>query len=144
MTADQKVAREWIDAVNAHDPERIRAVLHHDFVWELGGSSTASADASAEAWRMWFRGFPDFQFEVVRMLGGNDVIVLQLRMRGTHTGEFRFRGTQSMEKPLLPTNNLFELPGCAVHQVVSNKIKRLWAYWDTATLLQQLGVTPNA
>ena len=140
MTADQEISRQWVDAVNAHDPAQIQALLHPDFVWELGGSSTTSAAASAEAWRLWFVGFPDFQFEVLRSVGETDIIVQQLRMRGTHSGEFRFRGTHSLEKPIAPTRKTFDLPGCAIHQIVAGKIARLWAYWDTSTLLRQLDI----
>lgn len=91
-----------------------------------------------------FVGFSDFQFELLRMVGESEFIVSQLRMTGTHKGEFQFRGTQSMEKPLLPTNNSFDVSGCAIHEVVSNKLKRLWAYWDTTAFLRQLGITPGA
>ena len=55
-------------------------------------------------------------------------------------GEFRFRGTQSVEKPLAPRQKAFDVPGCAIHEIVGGKIARLWAYWDTATLLRQLDV----
>jgi predicted ester cyclase len=140
MTADQKVSRHWLDAVNSHEPAQVRAVLHPGFVWELGTSSTTSAESSVEAWRMWFIGFPDFRFDLLRLIGESGIIVLQLRMRGTHRGEFRFRGTHSLEKPLVPTQKAFDLPGCAIHEILDSKIARLWAYWDTATLLRQLGV----
>ena len=138
------IGRNWIDAVNAQDPKRIREVLADDFVWELGSSSTHGADASAEAWRLWFVGFPDFTFEILHALSHDDLVVLQLRMRGTHKGEFRFRGTDSLEKGLAPTHQSFDLPGCAIHQIKSGKIVRLWAYWDTATLLRQIGAWPGA
>lgn len=140
MTADQSVSQQWLDAVNAHEPAQIQALLHSDFVWELGDSSTTSAEASADAWRMWFVGFPDFRFELLRLVGESKIIVLQVRMHGTHLGEFRFRGTHSLEKPLTPTHRAFNLPGCAIHEIVDGKIARLWAYWDTTTLLRQLGI----
>lgn len=139
-----QVARAWVDAVNSHDPARIRTVLADDFIWELGGSSTQGADASAEAWRLWFIGFPDFTFDVLRSLVDGEFATLQVKMRGTHRGVFRFRGTHSMDEGLPPTGKAFDLPGCAVHQVQHGKIIRLWAYWDTATLLRQLGLLPGA
>lgn len=140
----EQVARAWIDAVNSHDPARIRAVLADDFVWELGESSTRGGDTSAEAWRLWFVGFPDFTFDVLRSLVDGEFVALQVKMRGTHRGVFRFRGTHSMERGLAPTGKAFDLPGCAVHHVQHGKIIRLWAYWDTATLLRQLGLLPGA
>ena len=142
MSQEHTIASQWINAVNAHDPAAIRALLDDEFIWELGGSSTSGAEISAEAWRMWFVGFPDFSFETLRVVSEGEIVVSQLRMRGTHNGEFQFRGTKSLEKPLPPTGRAFDLPGCAVHEVRHGKITHLWAYWDTATLLTQLGLLP--
>ncbi|CAN5169469.1 hypothetical protein BH11PSE14_BH11PSE14_11470 [soil metagenome] len=135
---NETISRNWIDAINAHDPAAVRAVLADDFIWELGGSSTQGADVSAEAWRLWFVAFPDFAFEILRVISSAERVVLQLRMRGTHRGEFRFRGTNSMEHALSPTNLGFDLPGCAIHEIEGGKITRLWAYWDTGTLMRQI------
>ena len=144
MTPTKEIAKQWIDAINAHDPVAIQAALAEEFIWELGGSSTSGASVSSEAWRLWFVGFPDFSFETLQMVSEGDLVVSQLRMRGTHDGDFQFRGTNSLEKPLPATGRAFDLPGCAVHKVQSGKIVHLWAYWDTATLLKQLGLFPNA
>lgn len=140
MATPSIVVERWFDAVNRHDAGAVAAVLSPDFVWELGGSSTAGAAASAEAWRLWFVGFPDFAFERLQTVEQGDTVCTRVRMVGTHRGEFRFRGTASMDRPLAPTGKSFDLPGCAVHQVAGDRITRLWAYWDTATLMRQLGV----
>ena len=143
MSQARQIAGQWVDAINAHDPTAIRATLDDEFIWELGGSSTSGAEISAEAWRMWFVGFPDFSFETLRVVSEGDIVVSQLRMRGTHNGEFKFRGTKSLGKALAATGRTFDLPGCAVHEVRHGKIAHLWAYWDTATLLTQLGLLPS-
>lgn len=138
-----QVVREWISAINAHDADRLAATLIEDFVWELGESSTTGRDVSKEAWRLWFVAFPDLNFEVVQTITEGDYVVSRLLMTGTHKGELKFRGTSSMSQPIAPTNRKFSVPGCAVHQVRSGKIVHLWAYWDTATMLRQLGVSPR-
>ena len=140
MSQAREIAGRWVDAINAHDPAAIRTLLDDEFIWELGGSSTSGAEVSAEAWRMWFVGFPDFSFETLRVVSEGEIVVSQLRMQGTHNGEFKFRGTKSLEKALPPTGRTFDLPGCAVHEVRQGKIIHLWAYWDTATLLTHLGL----
>lgn len=70
----EQAARAWIDAVNSHDPARVRAVLADDFVWEPGESSTRGGDTSAEAWRLSFVGFPDFTFDVLRSLADGEFV----------------------------------------------------------------------
>lgn len=138
-----QVVRDWISAINAHDADRLAATLNEDFVWELGESSTTGRDVSTEAWNLWFVAFPDLRFEVVQTISEGNYVVSRLMMTGTHKGEWRFRGTGSMSQPIAPTNRKFRVPGCAVHQIQNGKIVHLWAYWDTATLLRQLGVSPR-
>ena len=139
MSEAAGVVAAWIDAINRHDPEAIEATLRDDFVWELGSSSTTGAHASAEAWRLWFEGFPDFHFEPLQTIAQGETVCTRARMTGTHTGPFRFRGTDSMEAGLPPSGRRFDLPGCAVHCVEAGRITRLWAYWDTGTLIRQIG-----
>ncbi len=140
----ETIAREWIDAINARDLDRLRATLSERFVWELGTARTEGAEQSVEAWRLWFAGFPDFEFRLERMIVQGGMAASQLRMVGTHTGDFQFRGVGSMEAPLPPTQRRFDLPGCAVHEVSRGRIVHLWAYWDTATMMRQLGLVPGA
>lgn len=94
------VVADWIAAVNAHEPEALELTLAPDFVWELGASHTQGASESREAWRAWFLAFPDFEFEILQTLEAGAFVVSRLRMRGTHRGDFRFRGTHSMEQAL--------------------------------------------
>ena len=141
---NSQVVQEWINAINAHDADRLAATLHNDFVWELGESSTKGRDLSREAWGLWFNAFPDLRFETLQTISGGDYVVTRLMMTGTHKGELRFRGTQSMSQPIAPTGRRFNVPGCAIHKVESGRIVHLWAYWDTSTLLRQLGVQPRA
>jgi steroid delta-isomerase-like uncharacterized protein len=139
------IAQQWIAAVNAHDTDAIAATLHPtEFVWELATSSTTGSAASQQAWQMFIGGFPDFHFETERMIASGDYVVSQVRMTGTHSGEFRFRGTNSMSQGIPPSDKPINLPGCAIHEVRNGKIVHLWAYWDTATLLRQIGVLPGA
>ena len=135
------LAQAWLDAINAHEPGAVRALLADDFTWALGDASTRGADVSAEAWRDWFAAFPDFSFVCERLLADGECAVVQLRMRGTHRGPLKFRGTRSEQSPLRPTGLPFDLPGCAVHEVRGGRIARLHAYWDTAALLRQIGAT---
>lgn len=137
------VVAKWIAAVNAHDPEAVELTLAPDFVWELGANSTQGSTESREAWRLWFEAFPDFRFEVLDTITSGPYVVTRVRMTGTHRGNLRFRGTQSMEHPIAATGRSFSVPGAAVQEVRNGKIVRLWAYWDTGALMSQLGLKPG-
>ena len=136
------IVQEWIAAINAHDGERLAATLDDDFVWELGESSTTGRDASKESWELWFTAFPDLHFEVLQAIVDDDHVASRMVMTGMHMGELRFRGTGSMSQPIAPTDRRFSVPSCAFHEISNGKIVHLWAYWDTATLMRQLGLLP--
>lgn len=142
MASPDTIVNRWIAAVNAHDPGALEATLDAEFVWELGGSSTRGSGASREAWALWFAAFPDFAFEVLQTISGGPFVVTRVRMTGTHLGELRFRGVDSMQRGIPATGKHFDIPGCAVHEVHEAKVRRLWAYWDTGGLMRQLGIPP--
>ena len=139
-----EIVQEWIAAINDHDADRLAATLDEDFVWELGESSTKGRDLSKESWALWFIAFPDLHFETQQTITDGDYVVSRFVMTGTHEGELRFRGTQSMSQAIAATNRQLNVPSCAIHQLNKGKIVHLWAYWDTAMLLRQLGVLPRA
>ena len=140
MADPRQISTDWVEAINRQDLDALAAVLHPSFVWQLGASTTEGAAASVEAWRLWFAGFPDFRFEILQLIAEGATACLRLRMSGTHLGPLRFRGVGSMTAPIEPSSRGFDLPGCAVHQIEDGRIRRLDAYWDTATLLRQIGV----
>jgi predicted ester cyclase len=138
MTDPKHVAMAWIEAINAHDPGAIEAVLHDEFTWELGTSSTTGAAVSAKGWRLWFEAFPDFRFELIEMISQGQSVCARLGMSGTHRGLLRFRGTASMDEPIGPSDRVFSLPGCSFLEIDGDRVRHLWAYWDTATLMRQI------
>ena len=140
MADPRQLGAAWVDEVNRQDLDALAAVLDPSFVRELGASSTEGSEASIEAWRLWFAAFPDFRFETLQVIAEERTVCLRLRMSGTHLGPLRFRGVDSMTAPIAPTGRSFDLPGCAVHDVEDGRLRRLYAYWDTATLLRQIGV----
>ncbi len=127
MSDARLLAAEWVAAINRQDLDGLASVLHPRFVWELGASSTEGAEASIEAWRLWFAAFPDFRFDTLHTLAEESTVCLRLRMSGTHLGPLRFRGTGSMTAPIQPSGRRFDLPGCAVLEIEDDRIHRLYA-----------------
>ena len=144
MDSSTDASFAWVDAINRQDLAALSDTLGDGFTWELGTSSTSGAAQSVEAWRLWFVAFPDFRFEVVEAIAEGSTVCLRLRLTGTHRGPLQFRGTGSMGAPIAPTDRSFDLPGCAVHHVEGRRISRLYAFWDTATLMRQIAAEPAA
>jgi steroid delta-isomerase-like uncharacterized protein len=83
-------------------------------------------------------GFPDSRIEVTNAFATEDQVVLEYTGRGTNTGPLH-----------LPTGDIpatgrrAELRLCDVTQIRNGKIVSYHAYFDTMTLLQQLGLVPG-
>lgn len=135
MADNERVAREVIDAWNAHDPEHLVKLLAQEFVSEsdtLPGP-VRGRDAQRQVMQMYLRAFPDIHLDIEQILTSGDHVVTRWRATGTHRGELM--GIQ-------PTNRRAETHGCSVSQYQNGRVLHEWLYWDTGNLLKQLGVLP--
>lgn len=79
----------FLEAINSHDVERVRATLAPDFVFEdVAGSGSPSAEALLEELRMIFSAFPDIGFRPVRQTRESGRTYVEFKAIGTHNGEF--------------------------------------------------------
>src|SRR3982751_3002101 len=98
-------AREWIEAWNAHDLERIRAhyaeavEFSSPFVVKLTGRSEAVVRGKPELRDYFARGlaaFPELRFDLIRLYAGARSYVLEYRsvnnLRAAETMEFDAEG----------------------------------------------------
>ncbi len=86
------------------------------------------------------RAFPDLSGENTNIFGTGDYFVWEWVMRGTHTGPLV--GPQG-EIP--PTGRRAEVRGCSVGRVnAQGLIGEDHIYFDTASMMQQLGLMPEA
>lgn len=79
--------------------------------------------------------FPDFHRELLKVhSAGNDVIVVELRLQGTHAGDFPTPGG------VLPaTGKRFDVPCCDVFVLEQGKVKAFHCYNMRSVWLEQLG-----
>jgi steroid delta-isomerase-like uncharacterized protein len=131
-----ELAEEWIAAMNAHDVERMAALLTEDAV----GDEVAEAepkrgrDSIAEGYREVFAGYPDCVAEIVNRIVGEDQAVVEVRFKGTNKGAFR--GTPATDKPI-------DLRIAYIIKARQGKIERVTEYYDLVTLLTQQGMMPK-
>jgi predicted ester cyclase len=74
--------------------------------------------------------FPDQVFTEESILAQGDCVVVRLRLRGTHLGNFR--GTEA-------TNHLVDVKLYREFRLKEGKISEHWALLDTASLFRQIG-----
>lgn len=131
-----RIVREAFEAWNAHEPKQHSALLDQQYVLE--SDTVPSPLRGQEAYRqfmeMYLRAFPDLHFDIEQMLASGDHVITRWHSSGTHQGEL-------MGIP--PTGRRGEgIHGCSIIQIRNGKISHEWLFWDTATLLRQLGVLP--
>jgi steroid delta-isomerase-like uncharacterized protein len=132
------IMQRWFDAVNAHDADRLAALLDDGLVWEA--SRTSGVRATTAAWSALFSAFPDLRLESEQVLVQGDFVIARWRMTGTHLADFALTGPEGPLRPVAATNRRIDLPGCSVSELQNGRIVRCWMYRDIATLLRQLGL----
>ena len=81
-----------------------------------------------------FVAFPDMHRELLQIHAFDDIVVVELRLQGTHKGEFPIAGG------ILPaTNRTFDAPCCDVFRLKDSKITEFRCYNDVSVWLNDLG-----
>ena len=82
--------------------------------------------------------FPDVHREIFKVHVADNVVIVELAIRGTHQGELKLpSGT------LAPTGKEIDFPSCDVFHLENGKITSFHCYNQASLMLQQLGVGPS-
>jgi steroid delta-isomerase-like uncharacterized protein len=136
-----ELSKSLYELWNAREFEQLAKLIADDGEIVIVGSGTSfrGPDGSIEFSRMWANGFPDGKVKIERTIASGNTVVLQFTGKGTHTGTLRGPGGD-----IPATGRSITLQLCDVHDIRDGKIKKLSTYFDSASLLQQLGVMPEA
>ncbi len=128
-----EIARQYFDAWNQRDPERIAAAFVEGGTYtdpSTHGDLTGEAIAAYAAGL--FAAFPDLAFETTSLAScGEGQVAAQWIMRGTNSGSFA--GAP-------PTGQSVELPGADFIAVDGDKVQSVRGYFDSRTVVRQLGL----
>jgi steroid delta-isomerase-like uncharacterized protein len=86
----------------------------------------------------WADGFPDGRITVDNMVAAGDTVVAEFTGRGTHTGTLR---TSMGDIPA--TGKSLTLKLCDVLEFRDGKIVRQRSYFDSGSMMAQLGLLPE-
>ena len=79
--------------------------------------------------------FPDVHRELLDLYVAENVVVVEIAIRGTHQGELSLAsGT------LAPTGKVIDVPGCDVYHLEGGKIMTFHCYHQASRMQQQLGL----
>lgn len=141
MTKLEEFQKKSVAAINQHDPNAVAAFYAADAVVydptypaPLRGREAITRDAE-----VFFRAFPDLKVELVSEAEKGDQGAAEFRMTGTHRGPL-----ETPQGSIPPTNKRIDLKGVSWTRLNSQGLViEERRYYDTATFMQQLGVTPK-
>jgi len=88
---------------------------------------------------VWAKAFPDGKIELMNLVAQGDMAVGEFTGRGTHTGVLKGPSGE-----IAPTGQRVEMPFVEVYRLRNGKISEGRIYFDTGTMLAQLGISPGA
>lgn len=135
------LARRAYQAYNSRDFDAAAALCAHDLVLRnaSSGDEYRGRDGYLQWARAWAAAFPDSRLEVTSVGGDEATVVVEYTLRGTHTG--------SLVGPhghIPPTWVQVDLPVCDAVEVRDGEIVSVRSYFDTGTLLRQMGLLPSS
>jgi len=135
------IARSLYDHWNERQFDKIADLVAADGEIVFVGSDThfAGPAGAVEYSQMWADGFPDGRVTIDNVIASGDHVVLQFTGEGTQTGPLK-----SPIGEIPPTGRSIRLKLCDVHEIRDGKIRSVQSYFDSASMLMQLGVMPEA
>jgi len=127
------LVEEWVDAWNAAEPERMRALYTPDAVLYQAPQKKAlvGVDHIIERWHAVAGIANDSRFTLRELHVAGDTAILEFNVAGTHTTRFL---------DFEPTGRGLDIDSCLVFKVENGKITKHTTYLDTATILRALGL----
>ncbi len=136
-TTNSDVVRRFIEEIlNRGRFELIADLIHPDYrYYGPDGTQLVGRDALADLLRGFRTGFSDLEAHVATSIADGDVVAMTVTLTGTHDGDF---------DGIPPTGAQLGLPVAIFTKLVGGQIIEDREYYDTATMLSQLGLALDA
>ena len=141
MSTEQQLLRQkrnsvviqHVEAENRHDVDASIATFHYPRyqVFPMGIIHDGK-QAVGELLSGMFKGFPDFTVDIVKTHHSDDAVILEVRMKGTHLGDWA--GLKS-------TGRLMDIPVACIFEFEDERLVCEKVYFDMTTLMNQLNPT---
>jgi len=137
-----EVVSDYFGALLGDEPERAGALRSDDFVMDLVHLEAFQrgplpAVDTRVFWPSWLAGFPERDFEVIRTIVADEVVVAEWVFTGTHSAAL---GPPVFADIVEPTGKTIRFRGVHVFDIHDGLIRREAMYMDQATLIVELGI----
>ena len=139
-TEAEPLAEQYFDAFNRRDFDLGASLVAEECEWlhVATGEVFRGPEGYKESASRWTRAFPDATVVIVRVLHSGTDLAVEVIARGRHEGTLL---TWTGEIP--PTGRSSELRLCYVMTVEHGKITDARIYYDTSTMLRELGIVSD-
>ena len=138
---NEKIIRELCAAAEGKglDIEKFVSMFSHEgYMWDMASGTKFRGQAIGDSIAGLASAFPDVHRELFSIYVAENVVIVELAIRGTHKGELHLpSGT------LAPTGKVIDVPSCDVFHLENGKIISFHCYNEASVMLQQLGVGPS-
>jgi steroid delta-isomerase-like uncharacterized protein len=140
MTETERIVRIFHESWDLRDPERGVTVIADDCQFEdiARDELQPGPEGYRRDYHRWREAFPDGEVKVVNVIVQGDWAVVEFINRGTHTGPL-----QSSIGSFSPTGRKMEIRYCSVMRVEDGKVVEGRDYYDSASIVRQLGLIDN-
>ena len=129
----EAIVREHVDAENRQDVEATIATFHRPR-YEVNGEESDGEGTVRKLLEGMMGGFPDFHAEIQSLHHADDAVIGEAVVTATHSGTFA---------GIPATGRRVEYPLVGIFEFEHDRLVCEKVYFDTATLLRQLGVLPE-
>ncbi len=134
------IATRTYDLWNARDFDAFAAAHADDAeLINVGAGQTLHGPSGAREFaEAWATAFPDGRVQIDRVIEAGNTVVVEFTGTGTHTGTLA-----GPAGDIPATGRQVTLHLCDIVDIADGKISRVRTYFDTASLLGQLGLMPT-
>lgn len=140
MADNATLARGITEAWNNRDYDYLAELMTPDgTITDVGSGAQFRGPEGAREYNIgWADAFPDGRITVDRVIDSGDLVVVEYTGRGTHTGSLA-----SPTGTVPATGRSVTLELCDVVEFTDGKVKRIRSYFDSGSLMAQLGLVPQ-
>jgi len=130
-------------AIAEGDSDRMDSLRAEDFILDFiprdaFASNPLDNQETLTFWPAWFRAFTEMDYQVIRTIAGQQVVVTQWIFLGTHSAVLDH---PVFDQRIEATGKTIRLRGASIYDIFEEKIQRETTYMDLSTLYVELGVT---
>jgi steroid delta-isomerase-like uncharacterized protein len=135
------IGRQFFTAWNERDFDTLASLFSDDAeVVDLpSGETFRGPEGAREEAGRWAGAFPDGKVEIRNSVAGTSGVVVEGELHGTNTGPL-----QSPAGEIPATNRSVEMPFVIVWDIRNGQVNGHRGYYDSATLMRQLGLMAEA